>query len=144
MTTTAHAPAVGRLAPGVVAVRLVAAAALGASAYLHITLAEGPLAADGQVTVAGLFVAQAVVATAAALWVLLRGGRLAWAVAGVVGLGSLLALLASLYVDVPAFGPFPSIYEPGWYSDKAYAAVTAGVAAAVAAGALLAPRERRL
>ncbi len=104
--------------------RLLGALALGYSAYLHFRIAaeRPPLFADGQVTLSGLFVAQAVAATIVSLWVLLRGRRLAWIAFTLVALGSLAALVASVYIQIPSIGPFPVIYEPLWYTDKYLAA----------------------
>ena len=111
------------------------------SSYLHVVLAQGPLVSGGQVTLAGMFLAQAVVAGLVALWLLVRPARLAWLAALVVGAASLAALVLSVYVQIPAIGPFPTLYEPMWYGDKVAAAVSAGVAA-VAAAAGLARRAR--
>lgn len=124
------------------ALRAATALALGASAYLHVVLAQGPLVSAGQVTVAGLFLAQAGAATLSALAVLLRPVRGAWVLALLVGLASLAALVLSTYVQVPAFGPFPSLYEPVWYSDKVFAAVSAAVAVACALAVLAQARGR--
>jgi hypothetical protein len=123
--------------------RIVAALALGISAYLHVVLASGPLAAGGKVTMAGLFVAQAVVAAVVGLWVLLRGGTLAWLATAAVGLASLGALVLASYVTVPSVGPFPPMYDPEWYPSKLGAAGAAAVAAAAALAALGASRLRR-
>ncbi len=122
------------------ALRGVAALALAVSAYIHIDLASGPLFADGQVTLAGLFIGQATAAALAAVWVLARGSRLAWLVAGGVALGSLAALVVTVYVLVPAIGPLPAVYEPFWYTEKVVAAVAVALAAAAALIALLLPR----
>ena len=122
--------------------RGVAALALAVSAYVLIDLAAGPLFGDGQVTLAGLFVGQAVAAALAALWVSARGSGLAWIAAGGVGLASLAALVVSVYVLVPSIGPLPAVYEPFWYPEKVVAAVAAAVAAAAALVALLRPRSR--
>lgn len=118
-----------------------AALALAVSSYLHVDLAQGPLVGGGQLTLAALFLAQAVVAGVTALAVLLRPTRPVWAIALLVAGGSLLALVVSVYVQIPAVGPFPSIYEPFWYGDKVVAAVSAGVACVVALVAL--PLTRR-
>ena len=126
---------------GSLVLRGVAALALAVSAYVHVELATGPLVADGQVTLAGLFIAQAVAAALAAVWVVVRGTRLAWVVTGGVGLASLLALVVTVYVLVPSIGPLPAMYEPFWYPDKVVAAVAAALAAAAALVALL-PRFR--
>lgn len=124
--------------------RVIGALALGYSAYLHFRIANDrpPLFADGQVTLSGLFVAQAVAATVVSLWVLVQGTRLAWLAFGIVALGSLAALLLSVYVEIPAIGPFPTIYEPLWYTDKVLAAVAAGVATLAALVALATARRR--
>lgn len=121
--------------------RLAAVAGLVVSAYLHATLASGPLVAAGQVTLAGLFLAQAVVAGLVALWLAVRPSRLAAVAALGVGAASLLALVLSVYVRLPAVGPFPVLYEPEWYPEKVAAAAAAAVAAVAAAG-LLAARRR--
>ena len=119
---------------------------LGYSAYLHFRIAaeRPPLFADAQVTLSGLFVAQAVAATVVSLWVLVHRARLAWLAFGAVALGSLGALLLSVYVKIPSVGPFPTLYEPLWYADKVLAAVAAGLATLVALVALAAssPRAR--
>ncbi len=137
------APAVRRRAGGALALRLLAAASLGVSSYLHVVLAQGPPVAGGQVTLAGLFLAQAAVAALVAVWVLVRPGRPAWLAVAVVGVASLLALVLSVYVKIPAVGPFPALYEPAWYADKVLAAVTAALAAASALVALSAGSARR-
>ena len=113
--------------------RIVGALALGFSAYLHFRIAaeRPPLFADGQVTLSGLFVAQAVAATIVSLWVLVRGRRLAWIAFTLVALGSLAALVASVYIQIPSIGPFPVIYEPLWYTDKYLAAGAAAVASII-------------
>lgn len=136
------APARRSGAPSSLALRGIVALALLASAYLHVALASGPWTSGGQLTMATLFVAQAVVAALAALWVLALPSRPAWLAAAVVGLGSLAAVVVASYVQVPAIGPLPSMYDPGWYSDKVWAAVTAG-AAGIGALAGLAPSRTR-
>ena len=64
----------------------------------------------------------------------------AFTAAAVVAAASFLALVVSTYVQLPAFGPFPVLYEPVWYADK----VVAAVAAAVALLAATAGTSRRL
>ena len=128
------------------ALRGVATLALVVSAFIHIDLASGPLVADGRITLAGLFILQAIAAAVAALWVLARGSRLAWLVTGGVGLASLTALLVSVYVLVPSIGPLPAVYEPFWYAEKVVAASAAAgaVVAALVALLLQRPAESRL
>ena len=134
------APATVRRAP--LLLRLLVAIAFGVSAYVHVDLAQGPKVAAGEVTLAGLFLADAVAALLVAAWVLVRPSTLAWAVAVVVGASSLLALLVSTWVQVPGPGPLPTVYDPLWYADKVVAAVSAGVAAAGAAAGLVTARVR--
>lgn len=127
------------------ALRLVGAAALGVSAYVHLRIAleRPPLYADGQVTLSGLFLLQGLAALAVVVWVLLRGDRLAWLGFGVVALASFVALVLSVYVQIPAVGPFPTLYEPLWYPDKYVAAASAAAGVAVAVVALLLLRGPR-
>ena len=125
------------------ALRGVAAVALAVSAYIHIDLAAGPVVADGQVTLAGLFIGQAIAAALVAVWVLVRGSRLSWLATGGVGLASLAALVVTVYVLVPSFGPLPAVYEPFWYAEKVVAAGAAAVAAGTAVVALLQTARRQ-
>ncbi len=138
MSTTATAVRRRRLP---LVLRGVGAAALAVSAYIHVDLAAGPLVADGQITLAGLFVGQAVAASLCALWVLARGSRPAWLAGGLVALASVAALVLTVYVFVPSIGPLPAVYEPFWYPAKAVAAGAAAVAALAALAALLADRR---
>lgn len=118
--------------------RVVTAVALAVSAYIHVDLARRVygLSAE-QLTVGDLFLGQAVTATTAALALLVRPARLTWALAALVGFGSLAPLVLTVYVAVPEIGPFPAIYEPGWYPQKAGAAVAAGLAGAAGTAGLL-------
>ena len=61
------------------AVRLLTAAALAVSAYVHLDLSTSPYSAAGQLTLGALFLGQAVVAIAVAVWVLARPSRAAYA-----------------------------------------------------------------
>ena len=131
-----------RTDPRSLALRGVAAVALAVSAYIHVDLASGPLVADGQVTLAGFFIGQAVAAALAAVFVIVRGSRLAWFATGVVALASLAALVVTVYVLVPSIGPLPAMYEPFWYTEKVVAAVAAALAAAAALVALVLHRSR--
>lgn len=128
-----------------VVLALLGALTLGYSAYLHVRIAveRPPLFADGQVTLSGLFIAQATAAMVVVLWVLLRRSTLAWLAFGAVAAGSLGALVLSVYVQIPSVGPFPVIYEPFWYQDKYLAAASAAAAGLVALVALVALVRRR-
>ncbi|GAC1387653.1 MAG: hypothetical protein NVSMB43_26910 [Pseudarthrobacter sp.] len=117
--------------------RILTTAALGVDAVIHVQLAPGYQAAapDG-IGQGNLFITEAVAAVIAGLYVLLRGSRPAWLMALAVAAGGLAAVLLYRYVDVPAFGPFPAMYEPVWYFDKTLTAV-AQAAAVIVAGAAL-------
>jgi len=127
------------------ALRVIGALALGYSAFLHAKIASDstPLAADGELRLSGLFVAQAVAAVLVSLWVLVQGSRLAWLAFAVVAIGSFLAVVLSTYVTFPGIGPLPEIHDPVWYQDKVLAAVSAGVASLVAIVALATARRTR-
>ena len=77
-----------------------------------------------------------------AVWVAVRAETLAVLAALAVAAGSLTALVLSVYVRLPSFGPFPVLYEPLWYGDKVVAAIAAGVATVAAVVALAAAGRR--
>lgn len=115
---------------------MLTALALLVSAYVHSDLADPPWSDDGQVTLAGLFLAQAVVSAAIGLWLLVRPGRLVLLAAGALALASLVGVLASYFVKIPSLGPLPAVYEPFWYAEKVVVLVATGLATACAALAL--------
>jgi len=106
-------------------------------AVVHLHLASGyQEASPGGIGLGTLFRLEAVVAIVAALYVAVRATRWAYALAFVVALSALLAVLASRYVDLPALGPLPAMYEPVWFPEKAVSAIAEGLAAAAALMAL--------
>lgn len=108
--------------------RVVAAAGLLVSAYIHLQLAPGYALIGEQVTEGTLFRLQAVAAVLAALALVARRARLSWLPTVLVAAGSLVALVGSVYVAVPAIGPFPPVYEPVWYAEKVVAVLSVAVA----------------
>ncbi|MGH3860494.1 hypothetical protein [Actinokineospora sp.] len=64
------------------------------------------------------------------------------ALALLVSAASLAAVVASVYVDLGAIGPFPNMYEPAWHSDKTISAIAEAVSTVTAADALLVARSR--
>jgi hypothetical protein len=116
-----------------IALRVLTAVALLVDAGVHIHLAPGYQAGNptgiGQ---GNLFLLESAAAVLAALYVLLRGSRAAYAAALLVALSAVVAVVLYRYVDIPAFGPFPAMYEPVWFFEKSLSA------AAEAGGALLA------
>jgi hypothetical protein len=113
---------------------LVVAVGLAVDAVVHLRLApDYQLAAPGGIGQGNLFRIAAGAAVLTALWLLVRPSRLSFAAAFLVAGGALGAVLLYRYVDVPALGPVPSMYEPLWFPEKTFSAV----AEAVAAGAAL-------
>lgn len=128
--------------PLMLVLRGLTAAALVVTAVIHLQLAPGyqqvPHDGIGQGT---LFQVQAVASLAAALYVLVRGTRPAFLIAGVTALAALAAVVVTSYVPVPAVGPLPSMYEPVWYPAKTLSAVAEAVAAVLAVVGLAAHRR---
>ena len=109
------------------------AAGLVVSAVVHVQLAPGyQQAAPGGIGQGSLFLIQAGAAALAAVFVLLNGSRTAFAAAAVGALSSLAAVILYRYVQVPALGPLPSMYEPVWYTAKTITAVAEAAAGALA------------
>jgi hypothetical protein len=126
--STDHRSATGPAAG--IALRVLAAAALGVSAYVHIHLAAHPFnAAPGTITQARLFYAQGVVAAIVALALLAVGNRYVWWAAALVGAGSFAAVMLYTYVNVGKLGPMPNMNDPGWLPspEKALSAVAEAV-----------------
>jgi hypothetical protein len=133
MTVTGSRSATVR--PGLVlrGIGLVVAVGLVVDAVVHLRLApDYQLAAPDGIGQGNLFRIAAVAAVLSALWVLVRPSRLSFAVAFLVAGSALAAVLVYRYVDVPALGPIPSMYEPLWFFEKALSAVAEAVAAVAA------------
>lgn len=121
------------------------AAGLLVSAVIHVQLAPGyQQAAPGGLGQGTLFLMQAGAAGLAAAFILLRGSRTAFAATAVVALSSLAAVVLYRYVQVPAVGPLPSMYEPVWYASKVITAIAEGLAGGLAlTGFALLHKQRR-
>lgn len=114
------------------------ALALVVDAVVHLHLASGyQLSAPSGMGAGNLFRLEALVAIAAALFVLARGSRTSYAVALLVASSALAAVLLYRYVNVPAFGPLPAMYEPVWFLEKSLSAAAEAMGAIVAGAALL-------
>lgn len=120
--------------------RLFVVAMLAYDAYVHATLAEQRWGSGNEVTQGQLFAAEAAAAAVVAALLLLSGRRAAWAAAAVVALGGVVAVVVTRYVDVPAVGPLPSMYEPSWYGVKTWSAVAEASGGLVAATRLVVRR----
>lgn len=117
--------------------RVLVAAALVIDAVVHLRLAAGyGAASSGGVGEGALFRLEAAAALVAALLVLVLGNRIAYAVSLVVGLSAVVAVVLYRYVQVPAIGPLPSMYEPVWFFQKSLSAVAEAAAAFLSAVAL--------
>lgn len=135
--TTRHARSLWVLRVGV-------AGSLVVSAVVHVQLAPGyQQAAPGGLGQGTLFLVQAGAAALAAVFVLLTGSRTAFAAAAAVALSSLAAVILYRYVQVPAVGPLPSMYEPVWYAAKTVTAVAEAAAGALAVAGYALLRKHR-
>jgi hypothetical protein len=127
--------ATGAAALAAVALRVLVSAALTVDAIVHLRLASNyQLAAPGGIGQGNLFRIEAAVAIAVGLYVLVTGSRTAYIAALLVTASALAAVLVYRYIDVPALGPIPSIYEPLWFYQKSLSAVAEGAGALLAAG----------
>lgn len=126
------------------ALRVLTALALFIDAGVHIYLAPGYQAASpGGIGQGNLFLLESAAAVLAALYVLIRGSRASFALALLVALSAFVAVMVYRYVDIPAFGPFPAMYEPVWFFEKSLSAVAEGVGALLAAVGLLRTSAKR-
>lgn len=120
--------------PSGLPLRILTALGLLVDAGVHLHLAPGyQSASPGGVGQGTLFVLEAAAAVLAALYVLLRGSPTAYAAAFVVALSAFVAVVLYRYVDIPAFGPLPAMYDPTWFLEKSLSAVAEGAAAILAA-----------
>ncbi len=115
--------------------RVLVAASLVTDAVVHLQLAStyDHAGAPGKLSEGLLFRVESVVAIVVALLVLALGNRVAFAAAFVVAGSAFIAVLLSRYVNVPAIGPIPSMYEPLWFTKKSISAIAEGLGAVLAA-----------
>lgn len=125
-----------------VVLRLLTALALFIDAGVHLFLAPGYQDAQpGTISQGTLFLLEAAVALVAGLYVLIRGSRAAYALALLVSLSAFAAVVLYRYVDIPAIGPIPAMYDPVWFFSKTLSAVAEGAGALLALAGLV--RTRR-
>ena len=122
---------------GLLVLRVLVAAGLGVSAYVHADLAPVYDGIRASVSQGDLFRIDAAAASLAALVVLVIGRRTGFALAFVVAATSLGAILLYRYVNVGQLGPLPNMYEPAWFTEKSIAAVAEAAATVLAACGLL-------
>lgn len=137
------APSRARNGPALVSLRVVIAVGLAIDAFVHLQLAANyQLAFPGGMGGGTLFRIQAAAAILAALYVLIRGSWLSYLIAAVVALSAFAAVVLSVYIQLPAIGPVPAMYEPIWFFDKALSAVAEGVAGVLAVVGMILVRRR--
>ncbi|WP_329577920.1 hypothetical protein OG500_07395 [Kitasatospora sp. NBC_01250] len=130
--------------PALWALRLVTAAALAVDAYVHADLAATYDSVTASISQGTLFRIEAAAAALAALLLIVAGRRLlVWAFAFLVALAGIAAVLVYRYVDLGAFGPFPNMYEPIWFTEKTVSAVAEAIAAVTALAGFLTARQLR-
>ncbi|MBG0737849.1 hypothetical protein IV500_00120 [Paeniglutamicibacter antarcticus] len=113
-------------------------AALAVDAVVHIRLAPGyQLAAPDGIGEGNLFYLESAAAIVAALYVLIRGSRPAFWLALIVLAAGLAAVLLYNYVDVPAIGPIPAMYDPLWFPEKSISAIAQGLGVVFAIAGLV-------
>ena len=100
------------------ALRALAVAGLVVDAYVHLKLAPVYDQLGTEVTQGMLFRLEALLAVMAAVCLVVKDSRTAWLFAGGVALAGTAAILVTRYVDVPALGPLPDMYDPSWSTDK--------------------------
>ena len=93
--------------------RVIAAACLGISAYVHLHLAHR-YGFPGTISGETIFRIQGVVAASIGVLLLVTGNKWVWVAAALVGLASFTAVMLYRYVDVGAIGPLPNMYDSTW------------------------------
>ena len=114
-------------------VRVLVVLGLVVDAVVHLRMAPVmDIAAPGGIGGGNLFRAQGAAAAVVAVLVLVTGRWWAYAVALVVALSALGPVLLYHFVDVPAIGPIPSMYDPLWSPEKVVSILGEALAAAAA------------
>lgn len=125
--------------------RVVIVVTLAVDAVVHLRLAPGyQQSAPTGVGAGSLFRVEAAAALLVGVWVLWRGSRASFFAAFAVGLSACAAVVLYRYVDLPALGLIPAMYEPIWFMEKSLSAASEGLAAAASAAGLVLLRRRDL
>jgi hypothetical protein len=141
-TTSTDRGALARSPIGSWVLRVGTAAALGVDAVVHWQDAPAYDAVTATVSPGALFRAEAALAVAVGLLVLVRPRTSSWVAAILVGASALAAVLLYRYVDVGALGPLPDMYENTWQvPGKPLSAVAEGAAVLLAGLGLLTHRR---
>ena len=124
--------------------RAAIAVTLVVDTVVHLHLAPGyQQSAPSGIGAGNLFCIEAAAALMVAVWVVWRGSRAALLAAFAVGVSACVTVVLYRYVDVPALGPIPAMYEPVWFTEKSLSAVAEAVAAVGAAAGLVVSRRDR-
>lgn len=111
-------------------VRAVVVLGLAVDAFVHLRMAPVmDVAAPGGIGGGNLFRVQGAAAGAVALLLLLTGRWWAYGIALLIALSALGPVLLYHFVDVPAIGPIPSMYDPLWSPEKVISIVGEAFAA---------------
>ena len=122
--------------------RLLVAAGLAVDAYVHLDLASAYDTTSARISQGTLFQIEGAAAAVAAVLVIAFRRWITDVLAFLVAVGGFAAVVIYRYVDVGAFGPFPNMYEPIWYTEKTVSAVAELVAALAALPLVVLPRRR--
>ena len=123
--------------------RLLVAAGLAVDAYVHFDLASQYDSPGARISQGTLFQIEAIVAVVAAVLVIAVRRWITDVFAFLVAISAFAAVVVYRFVDVGAFGPFPNMYEPNWYTEKTLSAVAEAVAALAALLLVVFPQRRR-
>jgi hypothetical protein len=126
-----------------ITLRVLAAAALAVSAYVHLHLAH-LYAYPGTISGTDLFRAQGVTAAVIAAVLLVTGNRWAWLAGAALGLASFAAVMLYRYVDVGAIGPLPNMNDSTWHPtpEKPLSAIAEAAVVVLWLGHLMVRRSR--
>lgn len=125
--------------------RAVVVVGLLIDAVIHLRLAgEYELAFPEGIGGGTLFRVEATLAIVAAVAILAWGRRPTYLLAFLVAASAFGAVLTARYVELPAVGPLPGMYEPVWFLEKSISAVAEVVAALAALLLLLLPSLNRV
>jgi predicted lipoprotein with Yx(FWY)xxD motif len=141
-TVPSHRGALARSATGSWVLRVATATALGIDAVVHWRNAPAYDAVRATVSQGGLFRAEAALAAAVGLLVLVRPRTSSWVAAVLVGASALAAVLLYRYVDLGTLGPLPGMYENTWQVPGKLLSAYAEGAAVVLAGLGLRTRRK--
>ena len=133
-TSPAHRGAPARSTITSWALRVATAAALGIDALVHWQNAPAYDAVKSTFSQGQLFRAEAALAVAVGLLVLVRPLPGSWLAALLVGASALAAVLLYRYVDVGSLGPLPDMYENTWQVPGKLLSAWAEAATVVLAG----------